>query len=69
MALWVEKEWPKWRATEDASQLTKLKNAGVHYMDLADGFARQTEGIYWGMLTKSAPAFVKKIRPLLKNSN
>ena len=65
MAIWVEGEWPKWRAAEDARQLASLKNAGIEYVDLGDGFARKAEDIYWGMLNKAEPAYVEKMKPLV----
>ncbi len=65
MAVWVEGEWPKWRAAEDAVQKAKQEKAGVKAVDMGADFARQAEEIYWQDLAKGDPGFVKKIRPLL----
>lgn len=65
MAEWVEGEWPKWRAEEDGKQQAVQDKAGIQYVDLGPGFARQAEELYWEVLAKGNPAFVRKIRPLL----
>ncbi len=65
MAVWVEGEWPQWRAAEDAVQKAKQEKAGVKAVDMGADFARQAEEIYWQDLAKGDPGFVKKIRPLL----
>lgn len=64
MAVWVEGEWPKWRAEEDARQLQQLRQAGIEYVDLGPAFARKPEDIYWGMLEKAEPELVQQARPL-----
>ncbi|MGW8269788.1 MAG: TRAP transporter substrate-binding protein DctP [Burkholderiales bacterium] len=66
MSIWVEGEWPKWRAAEDAKQFAAQKKAGIKAVDLGPGFAERAEEIYWSDLAKGDPEFVKKIRPLLK---
>jgi TRAP-type C4-dicarboxylate transport system substrate-binding protein len=65
MAVWVEGEWPKWRAEEDAKQFAAQKKAGIQVIDLGPNFAKSAEEIYWSDLAKGDAAFVKKIRPLL----
>jgi len=65
MAVWVEGEWPKWRADEDAVQKAKQEKAGVKAVDMGADFAMRAEEIYWQDLAKGDPEFVKKIRPLL----
>ena len=65
MSVWVEGEWPKWRAEEDAHQLAVQEKAGIKAVDLGPDFANQAEEIYWQDLAKGDPEFVKKIRPLL----
>jgi len=66
MSIWVEGEWPKWRAAEDAKQFAAQKKAGIKVVDLGPAFADAAEEIYWSDLAKGDPEFVKKIRPLLK---
>ncbi len=65
MAVWVEGEWPKWRADEDAVQKAAQAKAGVKTVDMGADFAMRAEETYWQDLAKGDPEFVKKIRPLL----
>lgn len=65
MAEWVEGEWPKWRAAENANQEAIQKAAGIQVLDMGEAFARNAEEIYWADLAKGDPEFVRKIRPLL----
>jgi len=68
MALWVEGEWPNWRAAESNKQLEALKDAGIVYTDLGPRFGLKAEKIYWGMLRQGEPEFVARIKPLLGNA-
>jgi TRAP-type transport system periplasmic protein len=65
MAEWVEGEWPRWRAAEDGKQQAAQDAAGIKYVDLGAGFALKAEELYWEVLAKGNPEFVKQIRPLL----
>jgi TRAP-type C4-dicarboxylate transport system substrate-binding protein len=65
MAEWVEGEWPKWRAEESGRQQAAQDQAGIKYVDLGAGFAQKAEELYWEVLAKGDPEFVKKVRPLL----
>lgn len=65
MAEWVEGEWPKWRAAEDAVQQAAQKAANIQVVDMGAAFATNAEEIYWSDLAKGDVDFVKKIRPLL----
>lgn len=65
MALWLEAEWPKWRAAENAIQSAALKKAGIAYVDLGADFARRAEALIWGMVEKGQPAFARKMKPLM----
>jgi len=65
MAVWVEGEWPKWRAEEDAKQKAAQQKAGIQVVDFGPDWALKAEEIYWGDLAKGDAEFVKKIRPLL----
>jgi TRAP-type transport system periplasmic protein len=65
MSIWVEDEWPKWRAAEDAIQMAAQEKAGIKVVDMGAAFANEAEEIYWQDLAKGDPGFVKKIRPLL----
>jgi TRAP-type C4-dicarboxylate transport system substrate-binding protein len=65
MSMWVEDEWPKWRAAEDAAQKAAQEKASIKVVDMGAAFANEAEEIYWQDLAKGDPEFVKKIRPLL----
>jgi TRAP-type C4-dicarboxylate transport system substrate-binding protein len=65
VAMWTEKEAPKWRAEENARQQKVQDDAGIKYVDLGPAFAQKAEDLYWEVLTKGDPEFVKKVRPLL----
>jgi len=65
MALWVEGEWPQWRADEDVKQKAAQDKAGIKVVDMGAGFANSAEEIYWSDLAKGDADFVKKVRPLL----
>ena len=64
-AMWVEGEWPKWRAAEDAQQKAVQEKAGIKAVDMGPDFAARAEEIYWQDLAKGDAEFVRKIRPLL----
>ena len=64
-AVWAEGEWPKWRGAEDGTQQAAQDQAGIKYVDLGAGFARRAEELYWEVMDKGDPEFVKKVRPLL----
>ena len=65
VAMWAEGEWPKWREAESGKQQKAQDDAGIKYIDLGPGFARKAEELYWEVLAKGDPEFVKKVRPLL----
>lgn len=65
VAMWTEKESPRWRAEENARQEKVQNEAGIKYVDLGPAFAQKAEDLYWEVLTKGDPEFVKKVRPLL----
>ncbi|MDP6109510.1 MAG: hypothetical protein QGF71_05475 [Rhodospirillales bacterium] len=64
-AIWLEGQWPSWRAAEAAKQTKPQDDAGIKYVDMGAGFSQKAEELYWAQLSKDAPAFIKKIRPLL----
>ena len=65
MAVWAEKQWPKWRAAEHATQMAVQDKAGIKYVDMGAGFARTAEELYWAELEKANPEFITKIKPLV----
>jgi TRAP-type C4-dicarboxylate transport system substrate-binding protein len=65
VAMWAESQWPKWRAAEDGAQQAVQDKAGIKYVDLGPGFAQKAEALYWEMMAKGNPEFVRKVRPLL----
>lgn len=69
MAMWLEKEWPKWRAAEQADQEAIQNKAGIKYVDMGGEFAGAAEDLYWAELKKANPEFIGKIKPLLAAGN
>jgi TRAP-type C4-dicarboxylate transport system substrate-binding protein len=65
VAMWAENQWPKWRAAEDGAQQAVQDKAGIKYVDLGPAFAQKAEDLYWEMMAKGNPEFVRKVRPLL----
>jgi TRAP-type C4-dicarboxylate transport system substrate-binding protein len=65
VGMWAESQWPKWRAAEDGAQQAVQDKAGIKYVDLGPGFAQKAEDLYWEMMAKGNPEFVRKVRPLL----
>lgn len=65
VAMWAESQWPKWRAAEDGAQQAVQDKAGIKYVDLGPAFAQKAEDLYWEMMAKGNPEFVRKVRPLL----
>jgi TRAP-type C4-dicarboxylate transport system substrate-binding protein len=65
MALWLEAEWPKWRANVDAEQKAAQTKAGIKTVDFGPSFRKAAEEVYWTALTKASPDNVKKLRSLL----
>src|ERR671923_245283 len=64
VAMWAEKEWPKWRAAEDGKQQKVQDDAGIKYVDLGPAFAQKAEDLYWQEMEKGDAQFAKKVRPL-----
>lgn len=65
MAIWLEKEFPKWRAAEDAGELEAQNAAGIEYVNMGPEFKARAEELHWETMSKGDPEFTKKIRPLL----
>ncbi len=65
VAMWAESQWPKWRAAEDGAQQAVQDKAGIKYVDLGPAFAKKAEDLYWEVMAKGNPEFVRKVRPLL----
>lgn len=65
VAVWAEQQWPQWREAESGKQQQIQDAAGIKYLDLGTGFALKAEELYWEVLTRGDPEFVRKVRPLL----
>ncbi len=65
MAIWLEAEYPKWRAVENAKQQAGQDKAGVKYIDLGPSFKARAHKLYWAKVRKGDPAWVDKIKPLV----
>ena len=65
MTVWLEGQWPSWRAAENASQVETQKKVGIKYVDLGADFRKRAHDLHWAALEKANPTFIKAIRPLL----
>ncbi len=65
MALWLDEEWPKWRAAEDAIELKNQADAGVKYVDLGPSFSRRAHEAYWSDLEKRSPQHIPQLRKMV----
>lgn len=65
MALWLDEEWPKWRAAQDADEDKIQKDAGVQYVDLGDWFSKRAHDAYWADLEKKSPQHIPHLRKLV----
>jgi TRAP-type C4-dicarboxylate transport system substrate-binding protein len=65
MSLWMEAEFPKWRAEINAKEAGIQKKAGVEVVDMGAAWRKKAHDVYWEALSKRAPEGVAKLRPLL----
>lgn len=65
MGLWLDQEWPKWRADQDAAEDKIQKDAGVRYVDLGAWFPKRAQDAYWDDLAKKSPQHIGHLRPLM----
>ena len=65
MAVWLEDEWPKWRAEIDAKEADVQEKGGVKVVDMGPAFRKRAHDIYWEALAKLSPQHVPELRKLL----
>jgi len=65
MAAWLDDEWPKWRAAQDAVEDKIQKDAGVQYVDLGAWFSKRAHDAYWADLEKKSPQHIPHRRKLV----
>jgi TRAP-type C4-dicarboxylate transport system substrate-binding protein len=65
MALWLDDEWPKWRAAQDAEEDKIQNDAGVKYVDLGAWFSKRAHDAYWADLEKKSPQHIPHLRKLV----
>ena len=65
MAAWLDDEWPKWRAAQDADEDKIQKDAGVQYVDLGAWFSKRAHDAYWADLEKKSPRHIPHLRKLV----
>ncbi|TAK81441.1 MAG: ABC transporter substrate-binding protein [Betaproteobacteria bacterium] len=65
MSLWMEAEFPKWRAEINAKEADIQKKAGVEVVDMGPAWRKKAHDVYWEALAKRAPEGIAKLRPLL----
>lgn len=65
MSIWLEGEWPKWRAEINAAEADVQTKGGVKAVDMGPGFRKRAHDIYWDALTKLSPQHMPELRKLL----
>ena len=65
MAAWLDDEWPKWRAAQDADEDKIQADAGVKYVDLGAWFSKRAHDAYWEDLAKKSPQHIPYLRKLV----
>lgn len=65
MAAWLDDEWPKWRAAQDAQEDKIQQDAGVQYVDLGAWFSQRAHDAYWADLAKKSPQHIPHLRKLV----
>jgi len=65
MSLWMEAEFPKWRAEINAREADIQKKAGVEVVDMGPAWRKKAHDVYWEALSKRAPEGIARLRPLL----
>jgi TRAP-type transport system periplasmic protein len=64
-SVWLESEFPNWRAAEDAAQNKVQDDAKIEYVDMGADFADKAHNLYWDIMTKANPEMTAKMKPLL----
>jgi len=65
MALWLDDEWPKWRAAKNEAEEKIQRDAGVQYIDLGPTLPRRADDAYWEDLVKKSPVHMPHLRKLV----
>jgi TRAP-type C4-dicarboxylate transport system substrate-binding protein len=65
MSIWLENEWPKWRAEINAKEAEIQEKGGVKVVDMGPEFRKRAHDIYWEALTKLSPQHMPELRKLL----
>lgn len=64
-AMWLETQWPDWKAERDAAEDKVIAAAGIEYVDLGEDFAQAAYDTYWAFLTERSPEHVPALRALV----
>ncbi len=65
MALWLDSEWPQWRAARDAEEDKLQSAAGVKYVDMGPGFAKRANDLRWTELQSHSHEHIAHLRKLM----
>lgn len=65
MSIWLEGEWPKWRAEINAKEADIQDKGGVKVVDMGPEFRKRAHDIYWEALAKLSPTHIPELRKLL----
>jgi len=65
MSVWMDTEWPKWRATEAAKEEAIQKEGGVQVVNLGPEMKKRAHDSFWGELEKASPQHVGHLKKLV----
>ena len=64
-AIWLEEQWPSWKAEQDAKEEAKQKEAGIEVTDMGAAHKQTAHDLYWADLEKASPNAIKELKTLL----
>lgn len=65
MAVWLEQEWPSWKAPQDEKERRAQREAGIEVIDLGPEFKSLAHDTYWQQLEAASPEHVAELKKLL----
>jgi TRAP-type C4-dicarboxylate transport system substrate-binding protein len=67
MSVWMDAEWPKWRAESRADEERFQKEAGVQTVQVGDELRKRAHDAFWAELQAQSPQNVAFLRRLMTN--
>lgn len=65
MAVWLDDEWPKWRAERDIEEDKALASGSVSIVDMGPSFSKRAHDARWAVLEKNSPQHIPHLRKLM----